>query len=63
MSKKQGATGSPNVFKDLGVPRPEEHLVKAQLMFKIDGIMKSLALNRLRPPSCSVSKRPVFRRC
>ena len=42
MSKKQSATGSPNVFKDLGVPRPEEHLVKAQLIFKIDGIMKSL---------------------
>jgi len=46
MSKKQGATGSPNVFKDLGVPRPEEHLVRAQLMFKIDGIMKSRCLKQ-----------------
>jgi len=46
MSKKQSATGSPNVFKDLGVLRPEEHLVKAQLMFKIDGIMKSRRLKQ-----------------
>lgn len=33
--------GSHNIFTDLGFPNAEEHLVKAQLVFKIDTIMKS----------------------
>jgi len=37
--------GSGNVFKDLGIPNAEEHLFKAQLVFKIDGIMKNRRLN------------------
>ena len=41
MSKKGYEIGSRNVFKDLGIPNAEEHLVKAQLVFKIDSIMKS----------------------
>src|SRR5438132_4330746 len=40
MSKKSYEMGSGNVFKDLGIPNAEEHLVKAQLVFKIDTIMK-----------------------
>ena len=36
MSKRAYETGSRNVFKDLGVPNADEHLVKAQLVFKID---------------------------
>ena len=43
MSKHGYETGSRNVFKDLGVPNAEEHFVKAQLVFKIDTIMKSAA--------------------
>ena len=40
MSKKEYEVGSGNVFKDIGVPNAEEHLVKAQLVFKIDAIMQ-----------------------
>ena len=40
MSSKGYEVGSGNVFKDLGVPNAEEHLVKAQLVFKIDAIRK-----------------------
>jgi predicted XRE-type DNA-binding protein len=41
MSKKRHEVGSGNVFRDLGIPSAEEHLVKAQLVFKIDRMMKS----------------------
>src|SRR5664280_3087182 len=48
MSRKKGyETGSRNVFKDIGVPRAEEHLVKAQLVFKIDSIMKDRGLKQI----------------
>jgi len=40
MSKKGYEVGGRNVFKDIGVPNADEHLVKAQLVFKIDAIMK-----------------------
>jgi len=40
MSKKGYELGRRNVFKDIGVPNADEHLVKAQLVFKIDGLMK-----------------------
>jgi predicted XRE-type DNA-binding protein len=39
-------TGSRNVFKDIGVPHAEEHLIKAQLVFKIDSIMKQRRLKQ-----------------
>jgi predicted XRE-type DNA-binding protein len=38
---------SRNVFKDLGVRYPDEHLVKAQLVFKIDAIMKERHLKQV----------------
>jgi predicted XRE-type DNA-binding protein len=38
---------SQNVFKDLGVRDPDEHLVKAQLVFKIDAIMKKRRLKQV----------------
>ncbi|HEV2989735.1 MAG TPA: helix-turn-helix transcriptional regulator [Candidatus Angelobacter sp.] len=38
--------GSRNIFKDLGVPRPDEHLVKAQLVYKIDTILKKRRLKQ-----------------
>ena len=47
MSKKKYEAGSRNVFKDLGVPNAEEHMVKAQLVFKIDGIMKERRLKQV----------------
>jgi hypothetical protein len=44
MSEKSYEIGSGNVFKDLGIPNVEEHWVKAQLVFKIDTIMKDRGL-------------------
>ena len=69
MSKKGYEIGSRNVFKDLGVPNAEEHLVKAQLVFKIDTIMKkrrlkqveAAALFGIRQPDVSKMLRGDFR--
>ena len=47
MSKKGYETGSRNVFRDIGVPNAEEHLVKAQLVFKIDTILKDRGLKQI----------------
>jgi predicted XRE-type DNA-binding protein len=44
---KRHETGSGNVFKDIGVPNAEEHLVKAQLVFKIDTILKKRGLKQV----------------
>jgi len=47
MSKKGFEIGSGNVFKDIGVPNAEEHLVKAQLVSKIDTIIKGRGLKQV----------------
>jgi len=60
---------SQNVFKDLGVRDPDEHLVKAQLVFKIDNIMKKRRLKQVeaaelfgvRQPDVSKMLRGEFR--
>lgn len=44
MAGKNIQTGSGNVFKDLGLPNAEEHRVKAQLVFKIDTLLKARRL-------------------
>jgi predicted XRE-type DNA-binding protein len=46
MSKKQQITEGLNVFKDIGVPSPDEHFVKAQLVYKIDSILKARCLKQ-----------------
>jgi predicted XRE-type DNA-binding protein len=69
MSKKEYEIGSPNVFKDIGVPNAEEHLIKAQLVFKIDTIMKRRRLKQveaagllgIRQPDISKMLRGEFR--
>lgn len=70
MSRKKGyETGSRNVFKDIGVPNAEEHLVKAQLVFKIDIILKKRGLKQIeaaalfgvRQPDVSKMLRGEFR--
>ena len=69
MSKKKYETGSVNVFKDIGVPNAEEHLVKAQLVFKIDSIMKKRGMKQVeaadlfgvRQPDVSKMLRGEFR--
>jgi predicted XRE-type DNA-binding protein len=68
-NKKRYETGSRNVFKDIGVPNAEEHLVKAQLVFKIDTIMKDRGLRQVeaaelfgvRQPDVSKMLRGEFR--
>jgi predicted XRE-type DNA-binding protein len=69
MSKKGYEIGSGNVFKDIGVRNADEHLVKAQLVFKIDTIMKqrhmkqteAAALFGVRQPDVSKMLRGEFR--
>jgi predicted XRE-type DNA-binding protein len=69
MKKRAYETGSRNVFKDLGVPNADEHMVKAQLVFKIDAIMKerrlkqveAAALFGVRQPDISMMLRGEFR--
>ncbi len=69
MKKRAYETGSRNVFKDLGVPNADEHMVKAQLVFKIDTIMKerrlkqveAAALFGVRQPDISMMLRGEFR--
>jgi len=46
VGKKTYEMGSENIFKDLGIPHAEEHLVKAQLVFKIDTITKDRGLTQ-----------------
>ena len=68
-NKKAYEAGSRNVFKDIGVPNAEEHLVKAQLVFKIDAIMKGRCLKQvdaadlfgIRQPDASKMLRGEFR--
>jgi predicted XRE-type DNA-binding protein len=47
MSRKGYEIGSRNVFQDIGVPNAEEHLVKAQLVFKIDAVRKERRLKQI----------------
>jgi len=69
MSKKNYEVGDRNVFKDIGVPNADEHLVKAQLVFKIHTIMKkrrmkqteAATLFEVRQPDISKMLRGEFR--
>jgi predicted XRE-type DNA-binding protein len=69
MSKKGYENGGQNVFKDLGVRGPDEHFVKAQLVFKIDRLMKKRGLKQveaadlfgIRQPDVSKMLRGEFR--
>jgi predicted XRE-type DNA-binding protein len=47
MRKKVRASGNRNVFKDIGVPDADEHFIKAQLVFKIDGIIKKRGVTQV----------------
>ena len=40
-------SGSSNVFADIGLPNPAEHLIKAQLVLKIDTLMKARKLRQI----------------
>jgi predicted XRE-type DNA-binding protein len=68
-NKKRNGTGIRSVFKDIGVPNAEEHLVKAHLVSKIDGILKDRRLKQveaaellgIRQPDVSKMLRGEFR--
>lgn len=47
MGTKKFETSSGNVFADLGVPQAEEHFVKAQLVHKIDQLMKQRRIKQI----------------
>jgi predicted XRE-type DNA-binding protein len=61
--------GSGNGFKDIGLPNAEEHFVKAQLVFKIDTLLKKRKLKQvdaaklfgIRQPDVSNMLRGEFR--
>ena len=38
--------GSANIFADVGLPDAQQHLVKAQLVYKIDDLMKRRGLKQ-----------------
>ena len=38
--------GSGNVFRDIGLRNPEQHLIKAQLMLKIDRLMQQRGMKQ-----------------
>ncbi len=69
MTKKGHEASSGNVFRDIGIPNAEEHLIKAQLVFKIDTIMKDRGLKQveaadlfgIRQPDISKMLRGEFR--
>ncbi len=50
MTKKSHETeirrGSENIFADLGFPDPQTHLLKAQLVARVQDIMKARGLNQ-----------------
>jgi predicted XRE-type DNA-binding protein len=58
MKKKGYEAGSRNVFADLGLPNSEEHLVKAQLVFKIDTILKHRGLKQAEAADLFGVKQP-----
>ena len=69
MRKKIRASGNRNVFKDIGVADADEHFIKAQLVFKIDGIIKKRGVTQvetakllgIRQPDVSKMLRGEFR--
>jgi predicted XRE-type DNA-binding protein len=58
MNSKRYEKNSGNVFKDLGLPDAEEHLVKAKLVWKIDEIMKERGLKQVEVASLLGVRQP-----
>ena len=46
MTKPNVEISSGNIFADIGLPNPEEHLLKAQLVVKITALMKQRKLKQ-----------------
>jgi len=58
VKKNRYEMGSSNVFKDLGIPNAQEHLIKAQLVYKIDRILRSRRLKQSQAASVLGIKQP-----
>ena len=59
MKKKTGyEVGSANVFADIGLPNAEEHLIKAKLVYRIDGLMKARRLKQVEAAKLFGVKQP-----
>ena len=56
--KKKPEAGSGNVFADIDLPNAQEHLVKAQLVYKIDGLMKARGLRQVAAAKLFGVKQP-----
>ena len=69
MKSKKVSEASGNVFADIGFPNADEHFVKAQLVFKIDAIMRDRGMKQvdaaailgIRQPDVSKMLRGEFR--
>ena len=49
---------SDNVFADIGLPNAEEHLIKAQLVFKIDGLLRKRGMKQVEAAKLFGVKQP-----
>jgi len=65
MSRKkiEHEVGSGNVFADIGLPNAEEHLIKAQLVYKISRIMKHRRLTQVEAARIFGVKQPDVSKC
>ena len=50
--------GSRNVFSDIGLPNADQHLIKAQLVLKIDSLMKQRGLKQAEAAKVLGVKQP-----
>jgi predicted XRE-type DNA-binding protein len=57
-ARRNVLNGSPNVFTEIGLPNAEEHLVKAQLVFKIDTIIRDRGLKQVEAADLFGVKQP-----
>jgi predicted XRE-type DNA-binding protein len=49
---------SQNIFEDIGIPNAEEHLIKAQLVMKIDTLFRELNLTQIQAAKILGVKQP-----
>ena len=59
MSRRAVAeTGSGNVFADIGLPNADDHLIKAQLVLRIDALMRERELRQVDAATLFGVKQP-----
>ena len=58
MSRRNYELSSSNVFADVGMPNADDHLVKAQLVSKIDALMRERGLKQVEAADLFGIKQP-----